>query len=148
VLPLIESDMFDVFKAVASGSLANVRLQVRPGAACTVVMASGGYPGSFATGLPIAGLENVQKEQGVVIFHAGTKQNGAHIVTAGGRVLSVTGLGRTLETAVVRAYQGVKKISFQNAHFRHDIAGKAFKNRAIVKRIKEMKKRHQKLVAA
>ncbi len=148
VLPLIESDMFEIFKAVASGALSNVRLEVRPGAACTVVMASGGYPGTFATGLPISGLETVEKDRSVFVFHAGTKQNGSSIVTTGGRVLTVTGVGRTLETAVVRAYQGVKKISFQNAHFRNDIAGKAFRNRTITKRIKGMKKRHQKLVAA
>jgi phosphoribosylamine--glycine ligase len=148
VLPLIESDMYDVFKAVAAGSLANVRLTVRPGAACTVVMASGGYPGTFQTGLPISGLENVEKDRSVYLFHAGTKREGGSIVTAGGRVLTVTGLGRTLEAAVVRAYQGVKKISFQNAHFRNDIAGKALKNRAISTRIRHMKKRHSKLVKA
>jgi phosphoribosylamine--glycine ligase len=148
VLPLIESDMYEIFKAVAAGLLSNVRLQVRAGAACTVVMTSGGYPGTFATGLPITGLDSVEREQNVFVFHAGTKQNGSSIVTAGGRVLSVTGLGRTLETAVVRAYQGVKKISFQNAYFRRDIAEKAFRNKSIVTRIKRMSKRHQKSVAA
>ncbi len=148
VLPLIQSDMYDMFKAVAGGTLANVRLELRPGAACAVVMASGGYPGTFATGLPISGLETVEKDRCVYVFHAGTKRHDVNIVTAGGRVLSVTGIGRTLETAVVRAYQGVKKISFQNAHFRNDIAGKAFKNRTIVTRIRQMKKRHRKLVSA
>jgi phosphoribosylamine--glycine ligase len=148
VLPLIQSDMYDVFRAVASGTLSDVRLELRPGYACTVVMASGGYPGTFATGLPISGLENVERDRDVFVFHAGTKSNGANVVTSGGRVLSVTGVGRKLEAAVVRAYQGVKKISFANAHFRNDIAGKALRSRRIVARIKTMKKRHTKKVAA
>ena len=148
VLPLVKSDMYQVFTAVAEGKLENVKLELRTGSACTVVMASGGYPNSFKTGFPISGLENAEKDGTVYVFHAGTRQSGSSIVTTGGRVLAVTGLGKTLDSAVVRAYQGVKKISFKNAHFRNDIAGKVLKNRGLSPRIKRMKARHQKLVKA
>jgi phosphoribosylamine---glycine ligase len=141
VLPLIESDIYEVFKAVAEGNLSNVGLQIKPGFACTVVMASGGYPGEFETGLPITGLEEAQKTDRVFVFHAGTKLKDGGVITGGGRVLSVTGLGKTLDAAVVRAYQGVKRISFAKAHFRNDIAGKALKNRRITHRIQRMKNR-------
>ncbi len=148
ILPLIKSDMYEAFMAVANGTLANVRLEQKNGFACTVVMASGGYPNAFDTGFPIKGLENVEKDNSVFVFHAGTKKDGADVVTAGGRVLTVTGVGKTVDMAVVRAYQGVKKITFKNSHFRNDIAGKVLKNRAITSRIKRMKARHKKAVAA
>jgi len=141
IMPLIESDVFELFKAVAEGNLSNVSLQLKPGFACTVVMASGGYPGSFETGLPITGLDAAAKTDRVFVFHAGTKEKDGAFSTSGGRVLSVTGLGKTLDAAVVRAYQGVKRISFSKAHFRNDIAGKALKNRRITQRIRRMKDR-------
>ncbi len=144
VLPLVKSDMYEVFLAVAQGTLANVRLEQRSGAACTVVMASGGYPEKFDAGQSIHGLERVENKNSVFVYHAGTKQSGHDIVTSGGRVLTVTGIGKTLESAVVRAYQGVKMISFKNAHFRNDIAGKVLKNKRISSRIKNMKARHSK----
>jgi len=141
VVPLVKSDLFQVFKAVAEGRLAEERLELHPGFACTVVMASGGYPGAIETGLPITGLAAAERDGRVIVFHSGTTRKDGSVLTAGGRVLSVTGLGKTLDQAVVRAYQGVKKISFPRAHFRKDIAGKALKNRRISRRIENMKTR-------
>jgi phosphoribosylamine--glycine ligase len=142
VLPLIKSDMLDVFEAVATGTLSKVGLQIKTQSACAVVMASGGYPGSFETGKVITGLDQAERGGHVIVYHAGTKRVDPQIVTSGGRVLAVTGLGKTLASAVVRAYQGVKKISFAEAHFRHDIAAKALKNKKISTRIKHMKNRY------
>jgi phosphoribosylamine--glycine ligase len=85
-----------------------------------VVMAAGGYPGDYRKGDPIRGLDEVP--DGVTVFHAGTGKNEAgEIVTAGGRVLGVVGRGTTHEAARARAYEGVSKISFDKAAFRHDI---------------------------
>lgn len=141
VLPLVDSDIYEAFRAVAAGELSNIRLQINPGSACTVVMASKGYPGSHKTGYVINGLNEVAKQRAVSVFHAGTKIEGNDIVTSGGRVLGVTGLGKTLDAAVVRAYQGVKRISFENMHYRKDIAGKALKNKTLTRRIKNLKTR-------
>jgi phosphoribosylamine--glycine ligase len=147
VLPLIKSDMYEVFKAVAEGNLSQVNLQIRPGSACTVVMASGGYPGSFKTGFIISGLDRINRKGQVFVYHAGTRKEGEIFLTNGGRVLTVTALGRTLDNAVVRAYQGVKKIAFSKAHFRNDIAAKALINKKISNRIHKMKIRYKKEVA-
>lgn len=143
VLPLIKSDMCDVFEAVAKGTLSKVHLQIKPQSACAVVMASGGYPGTFKSGMPISGTEQAERGGHVIVYHAGTKRVEGGVVTSGGRVLAVTGLGKTLASAVVRAYQGVKKISFNEAHFRNDIAAKALKDKKIASRIKQMKIRYK-----
>ncbi|MCG3206041.1 MAG: Phosphoribosylamine--glycine ligase [Elusimicrobia bacterium] len=148
ILPLIKSDMFEVFQAVAQGKLENVRLERWDCFACTVVMASGGYPGQFQTGLPIQGLNDMPKDDHVTVYHCGTKKEGDQILTNGGRVLSVTGVGKTLDSAVVRAYQGVKRITFDRVHFRKDIAGKVLKNKSISRRIKNMRCRAQTPLAA
>jgi phosphoribosylamine--glycine ligase len=142
LLPLIETDILEVLDAVATGSLAKIRLEIKPGAACTVVMVSKGYPGAYETGFLISGLSDAEKKDQVVVFHAGTKTAANGVVTSGGRVLNITGLGKNLDTAVVHAYQAVKKIHFKNSFFRNDIAAKALKNRAIAGRIKRMKKSH------
>jgi phosphoribosylamine--glycine ligase len=93
------------------------------GAAVTVVMASGGYPGPYETGVPIRGVEEAEALEGVVVFHAGTaRDERGRLVTAGGRVLAVTGTGATLARARERAYAGVERIRFDGAHVRRDIA--------------------------
>ncbi len=140
VLPLIDSDMYDCFLAVAEGKLSRVRLERKNMSACTVVLASGGYPGAFQSNLPILGLEDADKE-GVLVFHAGTKKEGEKFVTTGGRVMNVTGLGPTLECAVVKAYQVVKKIYFKHMHYRTDIAAQALKDKTIQVKIGRMKTR-------
>jgi phosphoribosylamine--glycine ligase len=93
------------------------------GAAVTVVMASGGYPGPYETGKPISGLDRAGAVDGVTVFHAGTARDAdGRIVTAGGRVLAVTGTGRTITDARRRAYAAVDQIHFEGAHVRRDIA--------------------------
>jgi phosphoribosylamine--glycine ligase len=88
-------------------------------------MASGGYPGTYEKGFPISGVREAADEPGVVIFHAGTSRSNDHIVTAGGRVLGVTALGRDIRDAIDRAYLAVKKIRWQGAHYRTDIGRRA-----------------------
>jgi len=144
VLPLIDSDLYEAFMAVAEGKLARIRLERKNQAACTVVLASGGYPGAFQSGLPILGLDDADRRDGVTIFHAGTKKEGEKFVTAGGRVMAVTGLGSTLESAVVKAYQVVKKIYFKHMHYRTDIANQALKDKTIQTKIGRMKTRRLK----
>ena len=142
ILPLVESDLYEAFTGVAKGELSKISLQIRQASACTVVLASKGYPGEYETGHPISGLDEVERKGEVYLCHAGTKKDGDKILTGGGRVLNVTGVGKTLDIAVVRAYQGVKKISFKNSFFRNDIAGKVLKNKNISNRIKRMKIRY------
>ena len=95
---------------------------VKDGCAATVIVASGGYPGSYEKGKEISGLEG----NPALVFHCGTKADGGRVVTSGGRVLSVTGLGPDLRSAVDAAYAGVAKISFDGMFYRRDIAHRAF----------------------
>jgi phosphoribosylamine--glycine ligase len=90
-----------------------------------VVVASGGYPGSFRKGIPIEGLSEAASMDGVEIFHAGTARRSGRVVTAGGRVLAVSALGRDLEAARERAYEAVSTIRFDGMHYRTDIAERA-----------------------
>jgi len=120
-LPLLESDLVDLMLACIHGQLDEVVPVWRAGAAATVVMASGGYPGSYAKGKPIHGLEQAETTDATV-FHAGTALAGGQIVTNGGRVLSVTGLGENLSAAAAHAYHGLGHIHFDGAVWRTDIA--------------------------
>ncbi len=119
ILPMLQSDLAEIMLACVEGRLTADLVQVFPGSAVTVVMASPGYPGSYPTGLPISGLDDALHD--VTVFHAGTSPQQGQIVTSGGRVLCVTALGDDLETAVSRAYAGVQKIHFDGAHYRTDI---------------------------
>ena len=94
-------------------------------AAVCVVMASGGYPGQFTKGLEIQGLEAAEGIKDLMVFHAGTAFQDGKIVNSGGRVLGVTGLGRTVATAIEKAYAGVKVIHWDGVHYRTDIGKKA-----------------------
>lgn len=128
VLPLLNSDLYDVMLACCQGRLAQQEVQWSSESAATIVMAAAGYPGSYKKGAPIRGLEQAGAIDGVTVYHAGTKLDGEGHVTNGGRVLAVTGLGPTLTEAVSKAYQAVGKISFESAegaHYRKDIAAKA-----------------------
>ena len=118
VLPLLESDLVDIMIACADGTLENVDIKWSDKAAVCVVMASGGYPGSYESGFEITGLENSDG----VVYHAGTKLVDGKIVTAGGRVLGVTNVGKDLKDARDKSYKDVEKISFQGAFCRKDIA--------------------------
>lgn len=119
ILPLLESDLAEVMLACVECTLSEHLPQWAQGACATVVLASPGYPGSYPKGLPISGLEP-QEEDGVV-FHAGTAKRGEQVVTAGGRVLSVSGRGETLADALKHAYVGAARIHFEGAHYRSDI---------------------------
>jgi phosphoribosylamine---glycine ligase len=121
----MDFDLAEVLADVARGALAPEKLRWKKGASACVVMASGGYPGTFETGKRIEGLEEAAKVPGVKVLHAGTKREGDGFVTSGGRVLGVTAPGETLEAALGAAYQAAGKIHFEGAHYRKDIGATA-----------------------
>jgi phosphoribosylamine--glycine ligase len=124
-LTRLENDLIELLDASVSGTLAHVELKWSSQASVCVVMASGGYPGSYAKGKPILGLAEAAMLPNVKVFHAGTAKSGDQIVTNGGRVLGATALGKDLKSAQAAAYTAVEKIHFDGAHFRRDIAAKA-----------------------
>jgi phosphoribosylamine--glycine ligase len=124
-LARLETDLVDLFEASIDRRLAEMDVHWNDQAAVCVVMASGGYPESYAKGKPITGIADADAMEGVKVFHAGTKINGENLVTSGGRVLGVTALGDTLGEARDLAYAAVDKIKFEGAHVRGDIAAKA-----------------------
>lgn len=126
ILPRIAGDIIPALEACIDGTLRDDHITVRDDVAVTVVMASGGYPGCYSKGIRITGIEEANALAECVVFHAGTKVEGGAVVTDGGRVLSVTAMGEDLEQAVQRVYQAVSKISFEGAHYRTDIAARAF----------------------
>ena len=126
VLPCLGGDFAKVLLACADGNLSETDVVVKDEMAATVIVASGGYPGSYAKGKVIAGLDAAEQIPGAIVFHCGTKAQDGQILTAGGRVLSVTGLGKDLRSAVDTAYAAVAKISFDGAFHRADIAHRAF----------------------
>jgi phosphoribosylamine--glycine ligase len=125
VLPRMRSDIIPVMLACCNGSLDGLQLDWGPGACVTVVMASGGYPGDYKKGVAIEGIDAAEQECGVHVFHAGTKQDGQQLATNGGRVLNVTAVDRDIPSAIAKAYDGVKRIRFDGAHYRTDIGKKA-----------------------
>ena len=130
LLMRLKSDLLDLLEAVVDerlGELPDGAVVWDPRPSVCVVVASGGYPGKFETGKPIAGLDEVSRMPDVKVFHAGTRLDNGRVVTDGGRVLGVTALGDTLADAKKRAYEAVAKISFKGAHYRTDIADKALK---------------------
>ena len=126
VLPRIDNDIIPAFNACIDGTLTDDLITVKNDKAVTIVMASEGYPGSYPKGIPITGIDEADALDDCVVFHAGTKLEGDTVVTSGGRVLSVTALGSDLRSAVDKAYQAVEKINFNGAHYRKDIAHRAF----------------------
>jgi phosphoribosylamine--glycine ligase len=125
VLPLVDADWAQVFLAMGRGDLSGVRLTGAQQHAATVVLASAGYPGSYAKGHPITGIDRAQST-GALVFHAGTQvQPDGTLVTAGGRVLAVTGRGDTLRAALDQAYAGADAIAFEGKTLRRDIGHRA-----------------------
>ncbi len=118
VVPLIKSDLLELFTAVATETLDEKVLEIDDRYAVTVMMVSGGYPGSYENGKIIEGLNDVEDS---IVFHAGTKNVGDKIVTSGGRVLSVTSYGKTMDEALEASYKNIAKIHFENGYFRKDI---------------------------
>lgn len=128
VLPLLKTDLLDIMEAVIDGRLAEQKVEFLPQAACCVILASGGYPKNYYTGLPITGL-NQAEEQGAAVYYAGVKEEEGKLLTAGGRVLGVTALAETLPQAVEKAYQAAEQIRFDNMHCRKDIGRRAMEQR-------------------
>ncbi len=126
----LESDLVELLNACVDGTLAQTPMKWSPRVAVCVVMASGGYPGTYAKHKPISGLDEAAKLPDTKVFHAGTAEIGGRTVTNGGRVLGVTAWGTSLSEAQNRAYAAVEKIRFDGAHFRRDIAAKALRARS------------------
>jgi phosphoribosylamine--glycine ligase len=124
-LTRLENDLVELLDASVSGTLGKIELKWSPLASVCVVMASGGYPGSYPKGKVITGLDAANALPHTRVFHSGTARAGDQIVTSGGRVLGVTALGKDLKSAQAAAYAAVEKIHFDGAHFRRDIAAKA-----------------------
>ncbi|MBX7255776.1 MAG: phosphoribosylamine--glycine ligase [Candidatus Hydrogenedentes bacterium] len=130
VLPRMVGDIVPIFGACIDGTLHKQQLAWNDDACVSVVMASGGYPGSFQKGFVISGIDDAERG-GALVFHAGTKQTEAGVTTNGGRVLNITAVGSGIPAAIGKAYEAVKRIQFENAHWRTDIGKKALKRLGI-----------------
>jgi len=130
ILFRLNSDIVPVLRAIAAGNLQDANLEWDPRPAVCVVVASGGYPLAYEKGKPISGLDEVAMMDDVMVFHAGTALADGQVVTAGGRVLGVTAKGEDIPAAIERAYEAVRRITFQGAHYRTDIGAKAIRHLA------------------
>ena len=126
ILPRLQSDLVEIMLAACDGRLNELKVRWDPRACVCVVITSGGYPGSYKSGFELTGLSEIN-DSVTIVFHAGTKNDGGTLVTAGGRVLGVTSLDKTLEAAIAKAYEAVGKINFEHMFFRRDIGQKALK---------------------
>ncbi|MBF0155310.1 MAG: phosphoribosylamine--glycine ligase [Magnetococcales bacterium] len=125
LLMRLQSDLVPLLEAAACGSLRDMTITWDPRTALCVVMTAGGYPGPYAKGLPITGLDKAAQLPDTMVFHAGTRQQDGKIVTQGGRVLGVTALGIDARAAQQRAYEAVEPVRWQDVHFRRDIGYRA-----------------------
>lgn len=121
---LLDTDILEIFNACVDGTLDKIEIKWKNISACTVMLASGGYPEKYEKGKEISGIESAEMGSNIVIFHAGTKMDGDKLVTNGGRVLGVTATGNNLEEALNSAYEAIKKINFEGMYYRKDIGGK------------------------
>ncbi len=121
-LPLLKTDLVDILLAVINGKLDQINVEWSQDACVGVVMASGGYPGSYKTGFPITGLDNL--DEGILVFHAGTKLGSepGQVLTNGGRVLTIVATGKTIAEARQKVYLNLPRIHFEGCHYRKDIA--------------------------
>ena len=121
-IPLLKTDLVDILLAVINGNLDQINVEWSEDACVGVVMASAGYPGSYQTGFPISGLDNLDED--ILVFHAGTKigSEPGQVLTNGGRVLTVVATGRTLTEAREKVYNNISQIRFEGCHYRKDIA--------------------------
>ena len=129
VLPLLKTDLLTIFQAVMEGKLSEQKVEFLDKAACCVILASGGYPKNYYTGLPISGIGEAEQMEDVSVYHAGTKMEDGKLLTAGGRVLGVTALANDLPGAMKKAYEAAGKIHFDNMHYRRDIGRRALSMR-------------------
>ena len=122
MLPLLKTDLVDIILAVINGDLDQIKVEWSEDACVGVVMASGGYPGSYKTGFLITGLDNLDRD--ILVFHAGTRLDSGtgQVLTNGGRVLTVIATGKTLNEARGKVYNNIARISFEGCHYRRDIA--------------------------
>jgi len=122
IAPRMRSDLAELLLAVAEGELDGLRAEWSPQTCVTVIAASEGYPGAYPTGREIRGLDEAGEVEGATVFHSGTAERQGRVVTSGGRVLSVSGLGDSPAEARDRAYEALSRISFDGMQFRRDIA--------------------------
>jgi len=125
VMARLDSDLVDIIESILEGRLASTPVKWKAESAVCVVMASGGYPGGYEKGKEIRGLDRAAAHKNVMVFHSGTALKDGKVVTDGGRVLGVTGLGPSVAAAIDTAYAGVREISFEGAHYRRDIGARA-----------------------
>lgn len=121
VLPRLKTDILDIIDAVIDEKLDEIDIEWSGDCSACVVMASGGYPESYKKGIEMFGMDDNGQVEGATVYHAGTKYSDGKFYTNGGRVLGVTATGKTLDEALEKAYAAVEKISFDGAHYRHDI---------------------------
>ncbi|MFO7559243.1 MAG: phosphoribosylamine--glycine ligase [Desulfobacterales bacterium] len=130
LLMRLKSDIVPIMESISEERLHECALEIDDRAAVCVVMASGGYPGSYKKGMPISGLAGVKRMKDTFVFHAGTGLKNSAPVATGGRVLGVTALGETVEKAIEKSYKAVSKIQWKDVYFRKDIGRKALKRLA------------------
>lgn len=127
ILPRLKTDLLEIMEACVDGKLADMNIEWYDNAAVCVVLASGGYPVSYEKGFEIKGLDDIAKRDDIVVFHAGTSEKDGKLVTNGGRVLGITGIGKDINEAIKIAYEGVEIVDFEKKHFRTDIGRKEYK---------------------
>lgn len=126
VLPRLKTDIVDIMEAVIDERLDEINIEWENNAAVCVVLASGGYPVSYKKGYEITGLDKLENESDITVFHAGTKMENGKMLTNGGRVLGITAVADNLDAAIKRAYEGVSEVTFKDAFYRHDIGIKKY----------------------
>jgi phosphoribosylamine--glycine ligase len=124
---LLDTDIVDIFEACVDKKLSSIEIKWKELFACTIVLASGGYPDNYEKGKSIQGIEDAELDPSIIVFHAGTIMKDGQLVTNGGRVLGVSAIGATLEEALKNAYTALEKISFEGMQYRRDIGQKALK---------------------
>jgi phosphoribosylamine--glycine ligase len=128
ILPLLDTDLADVCNAILNKELLNIKINWKKEFSVCVVLASGGYPGSFEKDFEIDGIENIN-DKNTIVFHAGTKLKNGKFVTSGGRVLGITSTADDMKSAIDKVYSNVKLVSFKNMHYRKDIAWRALNDK-------------------
>ena len=125
VLPLLKTDLIDLCLASAEGRLDSIKLEIEDKAAINVVLASKGYPDNYEKGKEITGLDSFDSMDEVMVFHAGTAVKNGKVVTAGGRVLNVTAVGKDIKSAIDKVYKNIDKVRFEGVYYRKDVGKKA-----------------------
>ncbi len=131
VLPRLDGDLASILEGIAWGDLTGTEVRWNNDAVVCVVVASGGYPGSYQKGKEISGLDMAGEVRNTVVFHAGTAERNGKTVSSGGRVLGITARAKSLEEAILQAYEGVNKVHFEGMYYRRDIAAKGLRKLTI-----------------